>query len=214
MLGLLAFTLALTLSFSTTRSMERRDGALAEANAIGTAWLRAHAIGHPRGGEIARLLEEYGRQRMAFVTADFNSPVIEQSTRRTGELQTVIWGHAMAIAQERPDAIAGSLLASLNETFDSSTSERFAFDFLLPPQLFWLLVMMSCLSMGALGFQLGLRGTPLRVLCVSLIVMWTVTMTVILDLGAARLGNIRLAPAIYQWTMDGFSGGAPIPPPP
>jgi hypothetical protein len=52
------------------------------------------------------------------------------------------------------------------------------------------------------------------VLCVSLIVMWTVTMTVILDLGAARLGNIRLAPAIYQWTMDGFSGGAPIPPPP
>ncbi|NUS69353.1 MAG: hypothetical protein HOQ41_13430, partial [Ensifer adhaerens] len=41
MLGLLAFVLALTLSFSTTRFTERRQGTLAEANAIGTAWLRA-----------------------------------------------------------------------------------------------------------------------------------------------------------------------------
>jgi hypothetical protein len=39
MLGLLAFVLALTLSFASTRFQERRDGTLAEANAIGTAWL-------------------------------------------------------------------------------------------------------------------------------------------------------------------------------
>ena len=59
MLGLLAFVLALTLSFSSTRFQERRVGTLAEANAIGTAWLQAQAIGHPRGAEIARLLETY-----------------------------------------------------------------------------------------------------------------------------------------------------------
>ena len=49
MLGLLAFVLALTLSFATTRFEERRQGTLMEANALGTAWLRAKAIGHPRG---------------------------------------------------------------------------------------------------------------------------------------------------------------------
>src|SRR5579871_6132147 len=48
MLGLLAFVLALTLSFANTRFSERRAGALTEANAIGTAWLRAEAIGNPR----------------------------------------------------------------------------------------------------------------------------------------------------------------------
>src|SRR5215472_15454962 len=66
-LGLLAFVLALTLSFANARFDERRAGTLAEANAIGTAWLRAKAIGQPRGDEIARLLEEYAKARMAFV---------------------------------------------------------------------------------------------------------------------------------------------------
>jgi hypothetical protein len=45
MLSLLAFVLALTLSFANTRFSERVEGTLAEANAIGTAWLRAEAIG-------------------------------------------------------------------------------------------------------------------------------------------------------------------------
>ena len=57
MLGLLAFVLALTLSFASTRFAERRAGTLGEANAIGTAWLRAEAVDHPRSAEIARLLE-------------------------------------------------------------------------------------------------------------------------------------------------------------
>jgi len=48
MLSLLAFVLALTLSFANTRFSDRVEGTLAEANAIGTAWLRAEAIGHVR----------------------------------------------------------------------------------------------------------------------------------------------------------------------
>src|SRR5215469_2698809 len=69
MLGLLAFVLALTLSFANGRFAERRAGSLEEANAIGTAWLRAEAIQDPRGRDIARLLEEYTKLRMDFVQA-------------------------------------------------------------------------------------------------------------------------------------------------
>ena len=70
MLGLLAFVLALTLSFANSSFSERRAGTLAEANAIGTAWLRAQAIGGPRGSEIARLLEQYTHLRIDFIQAD------------------------------------------------------------------------------------------------------------------------------------------------
>src|SRR4051795_1915959 len=52
LLGLLAFVLALTLSFASERFNDRRSGTLAEANAIGTAWLRAKALGQPRSDEI------------------------------------------------------------------------------------------------------------------------------------------------------------------
>src|ERR1700742_2061555 len=48
MLALLAFVLALTLSFASARFTELRVGALAESNAIGTAWLRAQTIGGDR----------------------------------------------------------------------------------------------------------------------------------------------------------------------
>lgn len=212
MLGLLAFVLAITLSFASTRFQERRDGTLAEANAIGTAWLRAHAIGHPRGGEIAALLEDYTRLRMEFVRADFAAPELQSIESRAGELQAAMWGHAAAIVRERPDAAATSLLASLNETFDLGTAERFAFATTLPPPMFWLLIGMSTLSMAALGFQLGLRQTPLRMLSLVLLCMWTATMTVILDLGSARLGMIRIDSTVYQWTLDSFRGGLVIPP--
>src|SRR5262245_51893138 len=76
MLGLLAFVLALTLSFANSRFSERVQGTLSEANAIGTAWLRAVAIDHVRGPEIARLLEEYTHIRRDFVTTGRDQAVI------------------------------------------------------------------------------------------------------------------------------------------
>lgn len=214
MLGLLAFVLALTLSFASARFQERRDGVLAEANAIGTSWLRAHAIGHPRGTEIARLLEDYTRLRMDFVRADALSGRAEEISRRTNAMQSEIWGHVAAIGRERPDPVATSLMASVNETFDLATAERFVFSIGFPPQLFWLLVGMTTFSMGALGFQLGLRQRPIRILSLILLGMWTATMTIILDLGSARVGDIRIGTQVYEWTLQGFQGGVTIPPAP
>jgi hypothetical protein len=40
MIGLLSFTLSLSISFAQSRYETRRELVLAEANAIGTAWLR------------------------------------------------------------------------------------------------------------------------------------------------------------------------------
>lgn len=213
MLALLAFVLALTLSFASTRFQERRASTLDEANAIGTAWLQARAIGHPAGAEIARLLETYVAQRRDYVHADHGSPVIVDATRRTGELQSQIWNHLTAIVRDRQDPVAVSLMNALNTTFDMSTAARFAFSMTLPPQLFWLLVAMTAISMAALGFQLGLRQRPLRLLTLLLLCMWTATTTAILDMGSARIGNVRAGTQAYDWTIEGFQGGpAPAPP--
>ena len=91
MLGLLAFVLALTLSFANTRFTERVEGTLAEANAIGTAWLRAEAIGHVRGPEIARLLEEYTQLRRDYVREGRDRAVLDDLNQQTNALQSKIW---------------------------------------------------------------------------------------------------------------------------
>ena len=214
MLGLLAFVLALTLSFANTSFSERRAGTLAEANAIGTAWLRAEAIGHPRGSEIARLLEQYTHLRIDFIQAENDHTSLDDLNRRTNALQTQMWGHASAIVRERTDPVAVSLLASLNDTFDMTTAARFAYELRLPATLFWLLIAMALMSMAALGYQLGIRGTPSHALAALLTLMWTLVIVNILDLASARIGTLRTSAAVYEWTLQGFQGGVPIPPPP
>ncbi len=212
MLGLLAFVLALTLSFANTRFGERIAGTLDEANAIGTAWLRAEAIGHARGPEIARLLEEYAQVRRDFIRAGRDWTAIEQLNQRTNALQSKIWGHLAAIVREQPNAVSTSLMAALNETFDRAAAERFAYALRLPDQMFWLLICMTLLGMAVLGYQLGLRDRQVHILVGLLTVMWTVVIIDILDLASPRIGAFRATAAVYDWTLQGFKGGVEIPP--
>jgi predicted benzoate:H+ symporter BenE len=96
-------------------------------------------------------------------------------------------------------------MASLNETFDAGTAERFAMETKFPYQLLCLLAGMALLSMAAFGYQLGMNGHRLPVLVAILIAVWTTMLVVILDLGAPRLGVMRTNSAVYDWTLEGMS---------
>jgi len=206
MLGLLAFVLGLTLAYANTRFQERRQGTLAEAQSIGTSWLRAKAIGQPQGEEISRLLVDYTRQRMDFVSLPADAATLEAIERRSSALQSEIWAHLATLAQQRPDPVVTSLMVSLNQTFDAATAQRYAFESGPAPQLVVLLPGMAMLSMGELGYQFGLLGRPIRAPTALLLAMWTAVLVVIIDLGAPRLGRIRTDPAPYRWTLDSFAG--------
>lgn len=204
MLGLLGFVLALTLSFANSRFNERLDGTVQEANAIGTAWLRAQAVGAPQGEAIARQLEEYTRLRRDFVRAPADQKAIDAISGRTTDLQTAIWNKVTALVRDRQDPVAESLMSSVNQAFDMSSVVRFAFDKRLPGELLWLLISMTLLSMGALGFQLGLRPRPLRLLGAVLAAMWAAVIVEIIDLAATRLGSFRTSAIAYEWTIQSF----------
>jgi hypothetical protein len=214
MLALLAFVLALTLSFANGRYSELRSGTLAESNAIGTAWLRAKAIGTPRGEAIAKLLEEYTAVRREFVTVGPDAAPLVELGNRTSKLQAEIWGHVSSIVREQPSPISASVMASVNDVFDASSAEWFNFSFRLPPQIFWLLVGMSLLAMGCLGYQLGLRQRPLRVLMPLLALMWTFVIVDILDLASARIGRFQTIAIAYDAVLESFKTPIPITPPP
>ncbi len=212
LLGLLAFVLALTLSFASSRFNERREGTLTEANAIGTAWLRAGAIGDPRGNEIGRLLEQYTQVRLDFARTGDDPDRLAMLNQKTNALQSLIWGHAAAIVREHPGPVATWLASSLNDAFDAGTEERFGFALKLPAQIFWLVVGLSVLAMGVIGYQLGLKGGAVRPMIVLLMVVWTVVIVDILDLAAGRFGNFRTDPIAYEWALRGFKSGVTIPP--
>ena len=213
LLGLLAFVLALTLSFASGRFTERLNGTLREANAIGTAWLRAEAIDDPRGKEIAGLLEQYLRVRIEFVKAAPEPAVLTRLSARTNELQSKIWGDVTAIVRARPGPVAVSLQEGVNDAFDMTTAERFAYTLRMPPEIIWLLLGLALLSMGALGYQLGFITRPVRIMTLLLNAAWTLIIVDILDLEAPRVGGFRTSTAAYEWTLQSFQSGTPTPPP-
>lgn len=200
--GLLAFTLAFNLSLAAGRHNERREAVLQEANAIGTLWLQLQALDHPRARAISELTEAYIALRKATVSADLGSPAIVAGTQRAGLLQKEMWGHLTALLQEKVDPQTAQLTASMNATFDQTTTMQFAMARSTPPEVLWLLFGMTVLAMAIMGYQFGLNGHPHRGLGLTVILVWTAVLLVILDLGAARTGDIRLNTSVYDSTMS------------
>ncbi len=212
MLALLAFVLALTLSFANGRFQERREHIGHEANAIGSSWMAARVIGSPESLEIARLLVDYAEQRKNYVEAPPNAAVLDAITSRSDATQARIMDQLSLMVRERPDAISASMMNSLNDTFSASTGTRFAFSSHMPEELFWLLIGMSVVSMAALGYQIGLRGQRARALSVLLTAMWTMVIVDILDLSSARVGNVHNDTRVFNWTLASFQSDVPQPP--
>jgi len=146
--------------------------------------VESEAIGED---EIARLLEQYIKLRIAFVQTGHDPAELDQINSRTDALQSAIWGHLSAIVRERPNPISASLMTSLNEVFDMTAAERFSFELRLPAPIFWMLLGLTLLGMGVLGYQLGLRERRIRLLGAVLALTWTAVIVVILDLAAARI---------------------------
>lgn len=209
MLGLLAFTLGITIGIAQNRYEARRDLVVQEANAIGTAWLRAHLAGED-GPALAALIEDYAKARLAYTTADTTAsePALIACTNA---LQTAIWTKAQAVAARAPTAITATLINALNDMFDQSLAQRFAFDSRVPANLAWMLLVGSVLAIGAMGFQLGLAGTRQILLMVLLLLMWGGAMMLVADMNRPRIGAIQVDPAPLQWTIEGFGSEGATP---
>lgn len=88
MFALLGLILAFTYAFTVSRHEGRRQAMIAEANALGTALLRAGLVAEPGRGELRRALLEYARTRtvapgVVLTTAQLGELVQRSSCRRT-----------------------------------------------------------------------------------------------------------------------------------
>lgn len=210
MLGLLAFTLGLAISIADQRFEARRDLVVVEANAIGTAWLRAGLLPEERAGAALRdLLTEYTRIRIAYTAAEADRAEEAALNAAAGNLQSRMWSVAEAAARRDPNPVTAGVVAALNDTFDAALSQRHAFESRVPPHILWMLLGGSLLAVGAVGFQIGLGPQRHMVLTTLLMLMWTGGMLLVADLNRPRHGDIRVDAAPLVWTLEGFGPVAP-----
>ena len=103
MLGLLAFTLSLTINIAQNRYETRRGLVLQEANSVQAAWLRSKLIGGERGPPVTALI-----------------------ARKTA-LEAQIWRAMQVLSREQPTNATSGLVLALTEMFGAARAERFAF---------------------------------------------------------------------------------------
>jgi hypothetical protein len=203
MLGLLAFTLSLTINIAQNRFELRRSLVLQEANAIQTAWLRAGLIPGTQGTTIRGLIEQFAHIQLAYVSANSFTEEPSLITRKS-DVQAQIWKVMEAIAADQDVTRSSTLAAAVIEMFNAARAERFAFDSRVPADMSWMLMAGSLLAIGAMGYHLGTSGSRHFSLTSLLLVMWAGGMVLIADLNRPRIGMIRVDPQPLQWAIGDF----------
>ena len=190
LLGLLAFLLAVSMGMAADRFDTRRGLILAEANALGTTYLRAGYLPEPASSQIRGLLREYVPLRI--VRTDLTG--VQVRIARSVELHAALWSITEELARASPESDTLALfIESLNEAIDLHESRIIAGIYArVPESVIMLLYLSSLLTLGMVGYNAGLtrRRSPLT--AVVMIVVLGAVLTLVVDLDRPREGFLTL----------------------
>ncbi len=122
-----------------------------------------------------------------------------------------MWEEASAAARAAPTPISALLLASLNDMFDRSLTNRRNFDQHVPAYLLRLLLVASLISVGAMGYHFGLVRSRNLIITWLLLGLWTSAMVLIVDIDRSRSGSVRMDMSPLDWTIQGLTPPGPAP---
>lgn len=192
--GLLGLMVAFTFSGAAQRFDERRDLIVAEANAIGTAWLRISLV--PEGSQAAlrQMMRDYVDARIAAYRAFPDEALVRAEFARAGALQLRIWDEAIAVTsmQGAPGSAAMLLLPALNEMIDITTTRQMA---LLkhPPRIVYILLgALALISALLAGHAMAGRKQPSRLHLVAYPAIMSIVVALVINLEHPRLGLVRI----------------------
>ncbi len=197
LLALMAFLLAITMGMASDRFNARRAVVLAEANSVGTTYLRAGYLPEPASSAIKDLLREYVPLRI--VTDDLAG--VRAKIARSVEIQEKLWAIAEELARATPDSdVLALYIASLNEMIDLHQKRVIASLYArVPETILLLLLLCSMLTLAMVGYNAGLtrRRSPLT--AVGLVIVLGAVITLVVDLDRPREGFIEVSqqPLIY-----------------
>jgi len=192
-MALLAFFLAFTFGLAASRFDTRRQLVLDEANAIGTAYLRAGLVAEPHGSEIRGLLRDYADARIEAVQPG-KLNVLNAAIARSEELQRQLWTELTALALADPHSIVGGLLIeSLNEVIDLHSMRVTAgLRSRIPGRIWETLYVLTVLAMLAMGFHAGQSGARSPAV-VPLALAFSAVILVVADLDRPQEGSLRVS---------------------
>jgi len=189
LMGMLAFVLAITFSMAASQFDLRKQNVIDDANAIGTAYLRADMLDEQVATELKKLLREYVDIRLEAVSGGDMAAILARSV----EIHGLLWKKVSSIARTAPSINASLNIQSINDLIDMHGKRVTAGLYNRIPYSVWLaLLAISALAMMTMGIQVGLTGKRRLVAVIPMLMAFAVLVTLVVDLNRPQKGLITV----------------------
>lgn len=194
MLSLLALLLAFTFSAALQRHDDRSQAVVAEANAIGTTYLRARLLPAGMGDEAQELLRRYVEVRLQEGRVDATEPELHETLlKQAKEIEIQLWRHAVRAAELDNSVVSSGLFVqSLNELIDAAGTSEALLNRHVPEVVLILMFATFMLTAITLGHASGIAGHRATMASFVFLTLIVLVFYLIIDLDRPRRGAIRV----------------------
>jgi hypothetical protein len=189
-LTLLGLLIGFTFSMAISRYDQRKSLEEAEANAIGTEYVRADLLPAADAARARTLLSKYLDQRILFYKTR-ETRQLEQISTSTAQLQTDLWSTVRGSAATQPNPITALAVSGMNDVLNSQGYTEAAWLNRIPTAA-WLL--MGVIAFGSnLLIGYGARKKS-RMLLLALPIAVSISFFLVADIDSPRRGLISVQP--------------------
>ncbi len=192
-LTLLGLIIGFSFSMAISRYDMRKNLEEAEANAIGTEYVRADLLPNAdAAAKIKTLLINYTDERILFYTT--RDPVeLERVDTQIAQLQNQLWAAVVPAADTQPTPVVALAVAGMNDVLNSQGYTQAAWWNRIPTAAWALLAAIAiCCSMLVGYGSHRTRGSGVLILVLPVIV--SIAFLLIADIDSPRGGLIRVKP--------------------
>lgn len=194
MLALLGLVLAFTYSFALSRADLRKQAIVNEANAIGTAFLRADLAPEPIRTELRVVLRDYAQSRVVARENINTIAKMKNTLVHSLQIQSKLWPlTASMVKAGNTSPIAASIVASINEVIDMHGVRYAVSQDRLPGAVFAMLLFIAAASLFITGYSEAKSNRLKRWRLSFLAVVLAAVITVITDFDRGRSGLVQLS---------------------
>jgi hypothetical protein len=151
-LTLLALIIGFTFSMAVNRYDQRKNYEEAEANAIGTEYMRADLLPASDAARLRDLLSKYVDQRSAFYET-YGEHQLGEAAAETARLQAELWSAVMPTAISRPTPLSALAVSGMNDVLNSQGYTQAAWWNRIPPGAWCLMAAVAICSNVLIGYD-------------------------------------------------------------
>jgi len=204
-LTLLGLIIGFSFSMAISRYDQRKNYEEAEANAIGTEYVRADLLPPADAARVRALLKTYVDQRLLFYVAR-DGQQLQRIDAYTGRLQAELWSAVRAPAMAQPTQVIALAVSGMNDVLNSQGYTQAAWWNRIPPAAWVLMAAIAICCNLLVGYGARqVRGETILMVVLPLVV--SISFFLIADIDSPRGGVIRVQPQNLESLSQSLAQG-------